>query len=116
MGIYDQNGNLITELIQTATSRPDVVEIKNRLLDGSYHVQTIGEGGTLLDVEAHFTKEQKDTFDLIKRTMSEMKVIFDGKYYKGLIDGQPTPTRKRFADAVMYGINFTLMVNDEGVA
>lgn len=115
MSLYDKNGNLITKLVQTATSRPDGIEIVNKTLDGKFHVQTVGESATLLDVVVHITKDEKQIFDTHKREMSEVKVIFDGMYYIGLIQGTPNSNRKRFAEMPMWEVTFTMMVNEEGV-
>jgi len=115
MPIYDENDVLITQGVSMALSHPDVIEIKNRTLDGKYHVQTIGTAGTLLDVEASFTHAQKLIFETIKRASGEIKVVFDGRYYIGVIDGQPSLSRIPNVDFPMFGGSFTLMVNEEGV-
>jgi len=115
MPIYDKNDNVLTPAVASALSRPDVIEIKNRTLDGKYHVQSIGEAGTLLDVTAHLTMAEKLVFDGIKRTMDLIKVVFDGRYYLGLIDGELSYERLINTWDPMFTVNFTLMVDEEGV-
>jgi hypothetical protein len=113
-GIYDPNNTTISRRIQSAVSRPDVVEVKHRLLNGQHHIQTIGTGSTVLDVIAHFTASQKRTLDNIKRTATPLKVIFDGRYYIGLIDGTPEYQRTYAPQGIIFTASFTLLVNEEG--
>ena len=47
IGIYDKDDVLITNLVDTALSYPDIIEVKNRTLDGKWHIQTIGAGATI---------------------------------------------------------------------
>ena len=115
MPIYDVNNTLITKAVGSAISRPDVILIKNRTLDGKYHIQSIGQGATVVDVEAHLTMAQKLTFDAIKKTVGTIKVEFDGRYYIGVVDGDPNYTRLASTSGPMFAISFTLLVQSEGV-
>jgi len=113
--IYDENSNVISPAVQQALARPDVIEIKNRTLDGKYHLQTIGTGGTIVEVVAHFTKAEKLLFDAVKRNSGLLTVNFDGSYYIGFVDGEPSYERLPNADEAMFTISFTLLVESEGV-
>ena len=115
MPMYDKNGVLITKMVERALSRPDVIEIKNRTLDGQWHIQTIGDGGSVLDVKAHLTLQEKAVLDTIKKTMSELKVTFDGRYYIGVIDGEIGYDRVAFNSGPMFATSFKLLVQSEGV-
>ena len=114
IGIYDKNDVLITKLVDTALSYPDVIEVKNRTLDGQWHIQTIGEGATVLSVKAYMPLSGKNTMDSIRRTMELFKVIFDGKYYIGVFDGKPDFERFKFTDYPMFSTSFTMLVLEEG--
>ena len=116
IGIYDKNDVLITKLVDTALSYPDVIEVKNRTLDGNWHIQTIGEGATVLSVKAHLTLSEKNIMDNLHRTTDLFKVIFDGKYYIGFLDGKPDYDRQKFSSYPMFGCTFTQMVREEGDA
>lgn len=120
MSIYNASNVLITPGVQSAVSRPDVIEVQSRLLDGKYFIQTVGTGGTLLDVTAHFTMAQKMAFDTVKRLTSTIRVVFDGRYYTGIVSGQPTITRNTSTygveDEPIFTISFVLLVETEGVA
>ena len=116
IGIYDKNDNLITNLVDTALSYPDIIEVKNRTLDGQWHIQTIGTGATVLSVKAHLKLNEKNILDVTKRNTDLLKVIFDGKYYTGIIDGKVDYERRKFAEYPMFGASFTLLVQEEGDA
>ena len=77
MGLYDKNDVLITRLVDSAVASPDVIEIKNRTLDGQWHVQSIGTSATVLTVKAHLKLQGKEVLDNIKRNSDLLKVIFD---------------------------------------
>lgn len=115
MPIYDSNNTIVTKAVRSALSRPDIIMIKNRTLDGQYHIQSIGSGATVVDVEAHFTMAEKIIFDSLKKTVATIKVIFDGRYYTGVIDGDPSYNRVPSDKDVMFTVSFTLLVQSEGV-
>ena len=114
IGLYDKNDVLITRLVDNAVASPDVIEIKNRTLDGQWHIQSIGTAATTLTVKTNLKLEEKDTLDTIKRNSDTLKVIFDGKYYVGLIDGKVDYDRRKFAEYPMFGASFTILVREEG--
>jgi hypothetical protein len=114
IGLYTKNDVLITRLIDTAVSYPDVIEVKNRTLDGQWHIQSIGTSATVLSVKAHLRLQEKDVLDTIKRNSDVLKVIFDGKYYIGLIDGKVDYERRKFTEHPMFGASFTVLVREEG--
>lgn len=116
IGIYDKDNNLITRLVDTALSYPDILEVKNRTLDGQWHIQTIGVGATVLNVKANLKLNEKNIVDAIKRNTDLLKVIFDGKYFIGIIDGKVDYERRKFAAHPMFGASFNLLVREEGDA
>ena len=115
MSIYDKNNTLITEIVASAVSKPDVVEIVNRTLDGSYHVQTIGTKGTKLDVTAYFTKSNKLVMDSIKANGDTIKVTYDGAWYTGLIEGELSWERLVNQSDAMFATQIVLLVTSQGV-
>jgi hypothetical protein len=116
IGIYDKNDILITNLVDTAFSYPDILEVKSRTLDGQWHIQTIGVGATVLSVKANLRLEEKNIMDVIKRNTDLFKVIFDGKYYIGVLDGKLDYDRQKFAEYPMFGTSFNMLVREEGTA
>jgi len=115
MPIYDKNSVLLTEIVSSATYKPDVIEIVNRTLDGSYHIQTIGSAGGKVDVIAYFDHVNKLLLDTIKSTGDTIRVIFDGRYYVGLIEGELSWNRLGNQDDPIFGTQFNLLVTSQGV-
>jgi len=115
IGLYTKNDLLITRLVDNVVASPDVIEVKNRTLDGKWHIQTIGSSATVLSVKANLKLQEKDILDVIKGTGDLLKVIFDGRYYIGLIDGKVDYERRKFTEHPMFGTSFTVLVREEGL-
>lgn len=115
MPIYSETNAMLIPAVELALPKPDVIEVKNRTLDGAYHIQMIGTGGTVVDVTAYATLAEKRAFDDIKRNGSIIKVTFDGQYWLGLIDGDLGWERIPNQDSPMFKASFTLAVTEEGV-
>ena len=113
-GIYDKNDVLITKLVDSAVASPDVIEVKNRTLGGAWHIQTIGTAAWILNVKANLKLNEKDWLDSVKSTSDTLKVIFDGKYYVGLIDGKVDYNRRKFTEYPMFEVTFTMLVREKG--
>lgn len=113
-GLYDKNDVLITRLVDSAVASPDVIEVKNRTLDGQWHVQTIGTAAWMLNVKASLKSAEKDQLEAIKSISDQLKVIFDGRYYVGLIDGKVDYNRRKFTEYPMYEVTFTMLVTEKG--
>ena len=114
IGLYDKNNVLITRLVDSAVSYPDVIEVKNRTLDGQWHIQQIGTSAYILKVKVSLTLAEKKQLDTIKSNSDLLKVIFDGEYFVGLIDGTPDHDRLKFSDGPMFKTSFTMLVREKG--
>ena len=111
-GLY-QGNTLITKRIESAVSLPDTIKVEKRLLNGQFHTQIIGTGGTTLNVVVHLSFAQKNLIDEYERTGTPIKVIFDGMYYNGTIKTAP------IAERIMrdkFLVSFTMNVNGQGDA
>lgn len=64
----------------------DSVQVKNRLLDGSYHVQTIGSPQKYFEFEILSNHNQVDKLNLSETIGEELRLIIDDKIYIGYID------------------------------
>ena len=115
IGIYDMENNVITPLVETALPRLDMIEIKNRTLDGQWHIQTIGTAAKILEVTANVTLLGKQTLDTIKSINDQLNVRFDGVSYVGIIDEQISYNRQAFPTGPMFKATFKLLVLSEGV-
>lgn len=115
IGIYDIEDNMISPLVESALPRLDIIEIKNKTLDGQWHIQTIGAPSKILEVTFAVTLSQRKTLDTIKSINDQIKVRFDGDYYIGLIDEPISYTRQAFPTGPMFKGSLKLLVLSEGV-
>ena len=115
IGIYSKENIIITPLVETALLRLDMIEIKNKTLDGQWHIQNIGTAAKVLDVTGHVRLYGKQTLDTIKSINDQLNVRFDGKSYIGVIDGEISYTRQAFPSGPMFKVSFKLLVLSEGV-
>lgn len=113
-GLYDKNDELITEIVDNVVASPNVIEVKNRTFNGQWHVQTIGSAAWIAKIKCSLKSSEKDQLDAIKSISDQLKVIFDGKYYVGLIDGEVDYNRRKFTEYTMYDVTFTMLVTEKG--
>lgn len=111
--LYDTEDNLITDLVNTAILNPEAIHIKNKLLDGSNHIQTIGEPSTVIDIICYVNEVNKAKIDLMYCNGEPLKLIKKDKWYKGLIT--QFGKSKVFAIGELYEMNFKISVSSEGV-
>lgn len=71
----------------------DSKQVKNRLLDGSYMIQIIGEPACYKEIKALVDLEMLDQLNLMQATCDLIKLIELGKFYIGYIDGEIQWTR-----------------------
>ena len=112
-----QGSTMITPIVRSALSKPEVREVENYTLDGQYHLQTIGTGGSIVDVVAHCTLEQKLLFEQVFRNKSPITVTFDGQWWTGIAARQlQWYFDFNYSDEVgsIYTAQFTLLVQTEG--
>lgn len=85
-GVYDLEMNLISDHIHDATPGWDSIKIKNRLIDGSYHFQNVGEPARTLKVSISCDRVGVETLDYAEAISKPIKVVVYGKEWTGLID------------------------------
>lgn len=85
-GIYTVNDELISPYVKEAYLIPEVTQITRRLLDGSWHIQTIGKAGKRLKIAMSTYEEGKNTIDAIHEIGGIVKVVNKDKIWTGYID------------------------------
>lgn len=95
------------------------IHIKNELLDGTFHVQTIGTPLKFLTFEIIASHNQAEAINLAESRGEPLKLIIDDVYYEGMLEERPewerltlfyrNKTQKNFQAGV------TLVVSGEGV-
>lgn len=61
-------------------------QVKNRLLDGSLHIQTIGEAIKIITFDIVSNDENMNRINAIEFEGEDVRVLYDDKYYIGKID------------------------------
>lgn len=97
----------------------DSIQVKNKLLDGSYHIQNIGEPMRYFTFEVLANHIQVDLINLIESRGEPLRLVIDDKFYMGLLDEVPDWTRLvlRRNDPLntFYSAKLRLNVSEEGV-
>lgn len=109
--LYDNNDVLITSMVSRVIPSPDVIEVKNRTLDGGYTLQTIGSSAKTVEVSAVVTLAGKNTLDSAKAIAAPIKVTGSGRWHKGVIDGDISP---EYLTPNLYRVTFTILQQSEG--
>jgi len=110
--LYTTANTLITEHVTSVIPDYEIQEVENRLLDGSFHVQTIGQPARTCAVDLIVTSTiAKETIDTYKAIKTPVKVTADGKYYIGTIRGLPQWTKNAPG---IYQTSLVLLVTEEG--
>lgn len=64
----------------------DAINIKNRLLDGSYHIQTIGNPSKYVTFDILANHNQVDLINISESRGEELKLLVNLKAYIGILD------------------------------
>lgn len=98
----------------------DTIQIKNKLLDGSYHIQTIGEPMKYITFEILSNHNQVDLLNIAEYKGEELKLIIDNRYYIGILDNRlewsRISVRYKNSTNVYYTSNIKFNVSKEGLA
>ena len=114
MPLYDVDNNLITPYLQ-ATPGSDTIKVVNRLLNGQYHIQVIGEPAPVLRCSVIVNNgTAKDIIDTAHGSGVYLKAVSRGKYWIGpIMDDGVLDWAWRGAD--VWEVRFTLSVIQQGV-
>lgn len=98
--------------------RYESIRIKNKLLDGSYHIQTIGDPLKYITFEILSNHEQVNKINTAEYKGEELKLVVDDKYYIGKIGeklswDRMTMRYKKESDR-HYKASAIFYVNEEG--
>lgn len=96
----------------------DVIKVKNKLIDGSYHVQVVGSPVKYYTFEILANQIQVDVINLAVSKGELLKLIIDEKYYIGMIDGIDEWTglvyRQQDKANTIYSAKLRLNISEEG--
>jgi len=112
--LYETDDTLITDLVNTAILNPDINQIENRLLDGTYNVQSIGDSLDIIEITCYVTKTNKIVIDDINKICGYIKLVKENKYYTGYITkAMPWNVLTKGTNGLYEG-RFRLVVQEEG--
>jgi hypothetical protein len=80
---------LISDKVILAKPRQETSEVKNRLLDGSWHIQTVGDPAKSFELEFIVYATAQETIDALAADKTPLRLERHGKSYVGIIDGNP---------------------------
>ena len=84
--LYDLDDYSLSLGIRSLSSLTyDANQLENRLLDGSFHVQTIGEAAQYFEFEILANQNQVDKINLAHSISENLKLIIDSEEYTGII-------------------------------
>ena len=119
MALYDMENTLLSIGFQNMSLELNEVIMKeNKLLDGTLHIQTIGEVIKSRKFKLICNEEQADLVNLSHSMGSNLKLVIDDKYYIGMIN-KPVWERitAREKDKInrWYSGEMTFTVIEEGI-
>lgn len=95
----------------------DSIQIKNKLLDGSFHIQTIGQPLRYFAFEMLSNHKQVEKIDIAEYIGENLTLTIGNKIYTGMIDGKLDWDRfgKRYKDnqETLYTTNIKLNILKE---
>lgn len=80
---------LISDKVILAKPRQETTEVKNRLLSGEWHVQTIGDPALSYELEFVVPASMQEIVDDLAARKEALRLYRHGKSYVGIIDGNP---------------------------
>jgi hypothetical protein len=114
--ILDISNNLITRYISEVLIYYESTRIENVLLDGSYHVQMIGDPLKIINITCNMSEAAKALIDEAYNISKPVQLKWYGKHYIGLIKESPKwsyllkgKETRRIYTAIM-----TIVVTEEG--
>ena len=92
--------------------------VKNKLLDGTYHIQTIGTPLKYFTFEILSNEDQVNHINSGEANGEDFKLIIDDKYYIGKLENEPDWNRlgKRYKDVIdrSFTTSMIFIVSEEG--
>jgi len=96
----------------------DGIKIENTLLDGSLHIQTIGEPQEYINFDVLANHNQVDDINYLNSLGGQLKLIVDDKYYIGhlYVSGWERVTVRHTNELNrLYTSNVKLVISQSGV-
>lgn len=114
--LFDVQSNLISNKISNILPDVDIIKVKNRLIDGTFHSQTIGNPLKIIDITCNLNEVGRNMLSNAYIIDAPLRLEWYGKYYVGLIFENPKWTIYVKGNDVkrIYEAQFRLAVSEEG--
>lgn len=113
------DGNIITEKITDYLSYKEIEKIRNKLIDGTYHIQTIGDSPLkIAQLTCILNPTGKALFEDAYVIDEPMRFEYEGNYYQGLLLDKPKwkgISINLQDNSKLYEVSFDFVVSEEGV-
>lgn len=83
----DQTGALLSDRVTLAKPIQSTVEVQNRLLDGSWHIQTIGDPALSFEIEFIIPGNRRAELDTLAARKTTLRLERHGEQRLGIISG-----------------------------
>lgn len=83
----DRTGALLSDRVTLAKPIQSTIEVQNRLLDGSWHVQTIGDPALSFELEIIITANRRAELDTLAARKTTLRLERHGEIHLGIISG-----------------------------
>ena len=111
-GLYNLDKTVtLTSHIRGVTVTPEPLRVENTLLDGSYHVQTIGTSPKRATVDIGATRSEMDNINSYFANSTSVRCEYLTKYLVGKIAAPPSWTRSAYE---YFETSLSILVNEEG--
>jgi len=108
--IRGTGGVAIPGILTRAGDIKSVIQIENRLLDGSYNVQTIGSESTDVMVEFYYETTERRLLQSYATSATPITIIYDNDTWTGIIRGGVLPYE--YVLPCKYKLNFSVMIQE----
>lgn len=85
----DRTGALLSDRVTLAKPIQSTIEVQNRLLDGSWHIQTIGSPAHSYELEFIIPATLQPTVDTLATEKATLRLERHGRTHKGIVSGDP---------------------------
>lgn len=85
--LVHSTNTLISDRIPLVTPKQEITEVTNRLLDGSWHVQTIGDPAHSFEIELVIPGDRREELDTLAARKTTLRLERHGEQHLGIISG-----------------------------
>src|SRR5660397_133352 len=104
----------VSDKVKEAIISYNNLKVDNRLLDGTFHRQTIGEPLKEYNIKCYLTQSNKDLIDNAYNNSTPITLNWYGYYYTGIIESYPAHTIFLKGNNKIYLSGLKIIAEEEG--